>query len=309
DVSIVVFPEDSTKWAYPSRYVQSTRTGTDGRFSIQVLPRIDTTASPPLSTSNTELSRGAGQTPPPNEAEAQVTALRAGPLRPRGAGTGGRRRLERHDVHRIGVVRVDDDGKSEVRRQSFGDRSPRVAVVVAPQHADVRPRPAGPGPIRPPAVVLDVEPAGRVVVPRDLVHALTELGIGIGCEAGADALIGRPERFAAVLAQIVAAGRDAEVHAAPVANDRVHAEPAVAGLPLARVRMVADGGHHVPRIAAVTAPEQGRRLHAAPQFLFAAAGLERPDVDERASVLLGECRRRLRFLEALPHVRRAQHLH
>ena len=37
-MSIVVFPEDSTKWAYPSRYVRSTRTGTDGRFSIQALP-------------------------------------------------------------------------------------------------------------------------------------------------------------------------------------------------------------------------------------------------------------------------------
>ena len=38
DVSIVVFPEDSTKWAYPSRYVRFTRTGTDGHFSIQALP-------------------------------------------------------------------------------------------------------------------------------------------------------------------------------------------------------------------------------------------------------------------------------
>jgi hypothetical protein len=123
-------------------------------------------------------------------------------------------------------------------------------------------------------VVLHVEAAGRVVVPRDLVHALAELGIGIGREPGADTLIGRLERFATVLAQIVAAGRDAEVHAIPVANDRVHAEPAVAGLPLARVLVVADALHHVPRIAAVMAPEQGRRLDAAPQFLLAAAGLE-----------------------------------
>ena len=49
-------------------------------------------------------------------------------------------------------------------------------------------------------------------------------------EASADALIGRPECFAAVLAQIVAAGRDAEVHVISVADDGVHAEPAVAGL-------------------------------------------------------------------------------
>src|SRR5437867_2868071 len=107
----------------------------------------------------------------------------------------------------------------------------------------------------------------------------------------------------------MAARRDAEMHAIPVANDRVHAEPAVAGLPLARVLVVADTGHRLPRIAAVTAPEQGRRLHAAPQLLLAAARLERPDVDKRAPVVLGKCRPRLRLFEALPHVRRAQHLH
>src|SRR4029077_4029069 len=114
-----------------------------------------------------------------------------------------------------------------------------------------------------------------VVVPRDLVHALAELGIGIGREPGADALIRRLERVATVFAQVMAALRDAEMHAIPVANDRVHAEPAVAGLPLARVLVVADTGHHLPRIASVMAPEQGRRLHAAPQLLLAAARLER----------------------------------
>src|SRR5688500_14581371 len=70
----------------------------------------------------------------------------------------------------------------------------------------------------------------------------------------------------------MAARRDAEMHAIPVANDRVHAEPAVAGLPLARVLVVADAGHQVPRIAAVMAPEQGRRLDTAPQVLLAAPG-------------------------------------
>src|SRR2546430_98330 len=113
-------------------------------------------------------------------------------------------------------------------------------------------------------MVLHVEPARRVLVPRDLVNALTELGIRAGREAGADALIGRPECFATVLTQIVAAGGDAQVHAIPVANDRVHAEPAIAGLPLARVIVVANPRHHVPRIATVAAPEQGCRLHAAP---------------------------------------------
>src|SRR5437773_10355811 len=107
----------------------------------------------------------------------------------------------------------------------------------------------------------------------------------------------------------MATGRDAEVHAIPIANDGVHAEPAVARRPLARVLVVADAGHHLPRIAAVLAPEQRRRLDAAPEVLLTAAGLERPDVDERASVLLVKSGRRLRLREALAHVRRTQHLH
>ena len=51
----------------------------------------------------------------------------------RAARTGARPWLEGHDVDRVGVLRVDDDGKSEVGRQSLGNRSPRVAVVVAAQ--------------------------------------------------------------------------------------------------------------------------------------------------------------------------------
>src|SRR5438445_2019525 len=106
----------------------------------------------------------------------------------------------------------------------------------------------------------------------------------------------------------MAAGRDAEVHAIPIANDGMHTEAAVAWRPLARVLVVADAGHHLPRIAAVLAPEQRRGLHAAQQILLAAAGLERPDIDERAPVVLRKRRRGLRLLEALPHVRRAQYL-
>jgi hypothetical protein len=35
----------------------------------------------------------------------------------------------------------------------------------------------------------------------------------------------------------------------------MHAEPAVPGLPLARVLVVADAGNHLPGIAAITALE------------------------------------------------------
>jgi hypothetical protein len=38
---VVVFPADRTKWSYPSRYVLSTRSGEDGRFSLPVLPPYD----------------------------------------------------------------------------------------------------------------------------------------------------------------------------------------------------------------------------------------------------------------------------
>jgi hypothetical protein len=109
-------------------------------------------------------------------------------------------------------VRVHDDREAEVGRQALRDRAPRLAVVVAAQHADA----GGAGPShRPAAVVLHVEPAGRVLVAGDLVHALAELGVRIGHEAGADALVRGLERLPAVLAQVVAAGRDAEVHALP----------------------------------------------------------------------------------------------
>src|SRR6266700_3930778 len=113
-----------------------------------------------------------------------------------------------------------------------------MAVVVAPQHADIWPRPARSGPIGPAAVILHVKPPGRVGVAGDLVHALTELWVRIRREAGADTLIRRLERLTTVLAQIMAARRDAEVHAVPVTNDRVHAKAAGTRLPLARVLVI-----------------------------------------------------------------------
>src|SRR5207249_899921 len=173
--------------------------------------------------------------------------------------------------------------KPEVGGQAGGDRSPGAAVVVAAQHADVRPRPSGSRPVGPSTVVLHVEPARRGLVAYDLVDALPELRIGVGREAGADTLVGGHEGLPAVLAQIVATGRDAQVHAAPVAHDRVETEPAGPRLPLARVLVIADSEHHLPRIAPVLASEQRGRLDPAPQVLLPVAELERPDVREGAA--------------------------
>src|SRR5262249_35862544 len=126
-----------------------------------------------------------------------------------------------------------------------------MTVVVAAQHADAGARTARAGPVGPAAVILHVEPARRFVGPHDLVDALTELRVRIRRKAGADAVVSRFERLAAVFAQVMSAGRDAEVDAIAVADDRVHAESAAARLPLACVLVIADPGHHLPRIAAV----------------------------------------------------------
>src|SRR5207249_9069452 len=64
----------------------------------------------------------------------RFAAVFAAPHGWRAARTGARHWLKGHDVYRVGVVRVDHYGKSEVRRQSLGDRSPRAAVDVAAQH-------------------------------------------------------------------------------------------------------------------------------------------------------------------------------
>ena len=144
---------------------------------------------------------------------------------------------------------------------------------------------------------------------RDLVHALAEFDERIGQEAGANATVGGSESLPAILAQVVAAGRDAQVHPIPVAQDGVQAETAVARLPLASVIVVADARNHLPGITAVAASEQRGRLDAAPEVLPAGARFERPDVGQRAPVFLREGGSRLRLLERLPEISRAQHLH
>src|SRR5260370_8081660 len=98
---------------------------------------------------------------------------------------------------------MDDDRETEVGRQPLGDRAPRFAVVIAAEDADARPRPAGSAPFGPAAVVLHVEPAGRVLVPGDLVHALAELGIGIRPEAAPDPFVPRLQALAALLRRLV----------------------------------------------------------------------------------------------------------
>src|SRR6185437_10128822 len=199
--------------------------------------------------------------------------------------------------------------KAKIRRQSPGNRAPGMAVVVAAQHPNIRALTARAGPVGPSAVVLHVEAAGRILMADYFVNALAKLGIRIRREARPYSPIRRLKRFAAVLTEVVSPGGNADVQAFAVANDRVHAESPTARVPFARVLVVADAGHHFPRISPVPAAKQRRRLHATQQFLLRGARLDRPDVDQRAPIVPGKCRGRFGFFEAFAKIGGAQQLH
>src|SRR6266404_4292734 len=204
---------------------------------------------------------------------------------------------------------MHNDGEAEVGGQALCDRAPSVAMVVTAQDADARSRPAGPVPIRPAPMVLHVEPARRVLVTRHLVNALAEFGVRIGRETGADAFVGRGEGRAPILAQIMTPGRDAEVNPISIAEDCVHAKSSVAGIPFTRVLVIANAANQFPGIAAVAASEQRRWLDAAPKLLLFHTGLNGPNVGQRAAIIFWEGGGRLRFLEGLAQVRRAENFH
>src|SRR5262249_47874725 len=159
------------------------------------------------------------------------------------------------------------------------------------------------------AVVLDVEPAWRIGMAGDLVDALAELGKRVGREAGADAVVGRLERLAAIFAEVVAAGRDAEMDAVAVAQDGVHAQAAVAGVPFARVLVVADAADHFPAIPAVGGAEERGRLDAGPEFLLGIPRFQGPDVGDRSAVFLGKGGGGFGLLELIAEVVRDEDLH
>src|SRR5262249_27023085 len=106
-----------------------------------------------------------------------------------------------------------------------------------------------------------------------------------------------------------AARRDAEMDAVAVAKDGVHAQAAVAGLPLARVLVVADAADHFPAIPAIGGAEERGRLDAAPQLLLAVARFQRPDVGEGPAVLLEKGGGGLGLLELLAEVVRDEDFH
>src|SRR5438876_1854840 len=104
-------------------------------------------------------------------------------------------------------------------------------------------------------------------------------------------------------------GRDAEVDPISIAQNRVHAKSSVARIPFTRVLVIADAANQFPGIAAVAASEQRRRLDAAPKLLLFPAGLNGPNVGQRAAIIFREGGGRLGFLEGLAEVRRAENFH
>src|SRR4029077_16089463 len=120
-----------------------------------------------------------------------VAAVFAAPHGGRAAGAGASRRRERQDVDRVGVVRMGDDGETEVGRKALRGGAPGVAMIVAAENADVGTASARTVPFGPAAVVLHVKPARRVFVAGNLVDALAELGIRIGREPSPDTLVRR----------------------------------------------------------------------------------------------------------------------
>ena len=89
-------------------------------------------------------------------------------------------------------------------------------MVIAPQDADVRTLPAGAVPIRPTAMILHVQSTGGILVAGDLMDALPKLRKRVRHESSPDSFVGCGERFASVLAQVVASRGNAQVDAMPV---------------------------------------------------------------------------------------------
>ncbi len=154
--------------------------------------------------------------------------------------------LDRHDVDRLRLVRVDVDRKAEVGRQVAADLVPGVAGVVAAHHVPVL------------LHEQHVRPRG---VHGDAVHAVADLGVRIGDLLRAQAAVDRLPGRAAVVGAERAGGRDRDEHALRidrVEQDRVQAHAARARLPLRARAVAAQAGQLVPARPAVGRAEQRR---------------------------------------------------
>src|SRR5580704_17980481 len=118
---------------------------------------------------------------------------------------------------------------------------------------------------------------------RDLVHALSELGVLLGHEGNGNATVLRRPVHSAVLGPIDAAGGDGDIHTLfvhRVQHNTVQSQATVARHPARPMRMVEQASYERPAFAGITAFEKPCRLYPAVQNIrvFGAAECDLPDV-------------------------------
>src|SRR5215217_5298857 len=158
--------------------------------------------------------------------------------------------LDRHDVDRLGLVRVDGDREAEVGGEVPADLVPLLARVVRAHDVPV---------------LLHEERVGPGRVHRDAVDAVADLLVLVRELAGAEALVDRLPRLTAVIGAEGAGRRYGDVHPVGVLgidDDRVQAEAASAGLPRLAARVRPQRGQLLPVVAAVRGLEERRILGA-----------------------------------------------
>src|SRR2546425_10442166 len=104
--------------------------------------------------------------------------------------------------------------------------------------------------------------AGRVH--GDPVHAVTDLGILIGDGLRTKTAVHRSPCFAAIIGPEDAGRRDGDEYAPGIAwilHDRMEAHPSCPGRPRRPGRMLAQSGQFVPRLSAVSGPEERGVFH------------------------------------------------
>ena len=96
-------------------------------------------------------------------------------------------------------------------------------------------------------------------------HAVADLGVGIGNAFGLEAAVDRPPRLAGIVGAECAGRRDGDEHPPGIArieDDRVQAQPAGARLPMRSRAVAAQSGQLLPVSAAVGRAEHRGVLNA-----------------------------------------------
>src|ERR1700730_15731522 len=154
--------------------------------------------------------------------------------------------FDRDDVDRLGLVRVDVDRESEVRREVPTDFAPRVARVVGAHDIPV---------------LLHEEHVRTGWVHRDAMHAMTDLGIRVRDALRPQAVVDRPPTLAGAVAPEGPGRRDRHEHPISmlrIEDDRVETHSAGAWRPVGRGAVLTQGRKLVPALATVGGTEESR---------------------------------------------------